>query len=254
MFSAMIRFSLRHGLLIVVLAILVIGYGLYTVVHLPVDVFPDLNRPRVTVMTEVPGMAPEEVESLVTLPIESVMNGAMGTVAVRSSSGVGLSIVNVEFDWDTDIYRARQTVTEKLSLVSDQLPPGLTPQLTPISSMMGQIMIIGLRSRTGETSPMELRTSADWIIRPRLQQISGVAQVMIIGGERKQFQVLIDPASLLTYGVTLKEIETALENSDSSVTGGYIDTLGPEEYLVRGLGRITSIEDLSGLVVKIRNG
>ena len=254
MLNAIIRFSLRHGLLIAAVAILVVGYGAVTIRHLPVDVFPDLSRPRVTLMTEVPGMAPEEVESLVTIPIESAMNGAMGTVAVRSASGVGLSIVNVEFDWGTDVYRSRQTVAEKLSLVLDQLPPGVTPQLTPVSSMMGQIMIVGLRSTTGETSPMELRTRADWVIRPRLQQIPGVAQVMVIGGERKQFQVLINPAALLTYGVTVEEIEAALENSDSSVTGGYIDTLGPNEYLVRGLGRITSIEDLAKLVVKIRDG
>ena len=254
MLNAIIRFSLRHGLLIVACAVMVVGYGLHTLWQLPVDVFPDLGRPRVTIMTDAPGMAPEEVEQLITIPLESLMNGAMDAVTVRSSSGAGLSVVNVEFNWGTDILRARQTVSERMSMMAGQLPAGVTPQLAPVSSMMSQVMIFGLRSETGETSPMQLRTLADRVIVTRLRQVPGVSQVMTIGGQRRQFQVLPDPATMLAVGVTLGEIETALENCDSSVTGGYIDTLGPEEYLVRGLGRIASIDDLGKLVVKIRDG
>ncbi len=254
MLNTIIRFSLRHRLLIAAIAVLIVGYGTYIARTLPIDVFPDLNRPRVTVMTEAGGMAPEEVEAMLTIPIESVMNGAMGVQTVRSASGVGMSIVTVEFDWGTDIYIARQTVNERLALVAERIPSNLSPQLTPISSIMGQILMIGIRSETGETSPMELRTLADWVITPRIQKIAGISQVMQIGGERKQFQVLINPASMLTYGVTLAEIESVLEQSDSSVTGGYIDSLGPNEYLVRGLGRIQNISDLQKLVVTIRDG
>ncbi|MDD3469151.1 MAG: efflux RND transporter permease subunit [Thermoguttaceae bacterium] len=254
MLNTIIRFSLRHRLLIAAIAVLIVGYGTYIAKTLPIDVFPDLNRPRVTVMTEAGGMAPEEVEAMITIPIESVMNGAMGVQTVRSASGVGMSIVTVEFDWGTDIYIARQTANERLALAAERIPSNLSPQLTPISSIMGQILMIGIRSETGETSPMELRTLADWVVTPRIQKIAGISQVMQIGGERKQFQVLINPASMLTYGVTLAEIESVLEQSDSSVTGGYIDSLGPNEYLVRGLGRIQNISDLQKLVVTIRDG
>ena len=170
MLNTIIRFSLRHRLLIAAIAVLIVGYGTYIARTLPIDVFPDLNRPRVTVMTEAGGMAPEEVEAMITIPIESVMNGAMGVQAVRSASGVGMSIVTVEFDWGTDIYIARQTVNERLALVAERIPSNLSPQLTPISSIMGQILMIGIRSETGEASPMELRTLADWVITPRIQK------------------------------------------------------------------------------------
>lgn len=254
MLNAVIRFALHHRLLIVAAALLVVGYGGWQLYHLPIDVLPDLNRPRVTVMTEVPGMAPEEVEVLITFPLEAALNGATGVQAVRSSSGVGLSVVNVEFNWGTDIYIDRQIVAEKLSLVADRMPEGVKPQLAPISSIMGQIMIVGMWSEGDKTSPMEVRTLADWVVRQRLLTIPGVSQVLPMGGERKQFQVLVNPDSMLTYGVNLHEIEAALQKSNSNVTGGYLDGQGPNEFLVRSLGRLQSVEDLRKLVVKIRSG
>jgi CzcA family heavy metal efflux pump len=254
MLNAIIRFSLQHRLLVIAAALFVLGYGGWQLYLLPIDVFPDLNRPRVTVMTEAPGMAPEEVEARITIPLESALNGATGVQAVRSSSGIGLSVVNVEFNWGTDIYVDRQIVAEKISLVADRMPQGVKPQLAPISSIMGQIMIVGMWSEGNKTSPLELRTLADWVVRQRLLTVPGVSQVLPMGGGRKQFQVLVNPDSMLSFGVNLHEIESALEKSNSNVTGGYLDGQGPDEFLVRSLGRIQSVEDLSKLVVKIRSG
>lgn len=254
MLNAVIRFALHHRLLVLASAILVLGYGGWQLYHLPIDVFPDLNRPRVTVMTEAPGMAPEEVEALITFPLEAALNGATGVQAVRSASGVGISVVNVEFNWGTDIYVDRQIVAEKLSLIADRMPAGVTPQLAPISSIMGQIMIVGIWSEGNKTSPMELRTLADWVIRQRLLTIPGVSQVFAMGGSLKQFQVLVNPDAMLSYGVNLQEIEAALAKSNGNVTGGYLDGQGPSELLVRAIGRVGSVEDLRKLVVKIRGG
>jgi HME family heavy-metal exporter len=254
MLNAIIRFSLQHRLLVIAAALLVLGYGGWQLYHRPIDVLPDLNRPRVSVMTEVPGMAPEEVEARITIPLEAALNGATGVQTVRSSSGVGLSVVNVEFNWGTDIYIDRQIVAEKLSLVTNRMPQGVKPQLAPISSIMGQIMIVGMWSEGNKTSPLEIRTLADWVVRQRLLTIPGVSQVLPMGGGRKQFQVLVNPDSMLSFGVNLHEIEAALEKSNSNVTGGYLDGQGPNEFLVRSLGRIQSVEDLRKLVVKIRSG
>jgi HME family heavy-metal exporter len=254
MLNAVIRFALHQRMLVIAVALFVTGYGTYLALNTPIDVFPDLNRPRVVVMTEAPGMAPEEVEALITFPIETTLNGANGVEAVRSSSGVGISVIYVEFDFGTDIYNDRQVVTERLQLVQDRLPEGVRPQLAPISSIMGQILMLGMWSQDGKTEPLELRTLADWAVRQRLLTIPGVAQVFTMGGGRKQFQVLVDPDSLVRYGVGLDDVKAAVVASNENATGGYLDQQGPNELLVRALGRIQSIEDLKQVVVTIREG
>lgn len=249
MLNTIIRLSLRFRVLTIVIALVLMVYGSWVLFHLPIDVFPDLNRPRVTILTEAPGLAPEEVETLITFPLESVLNGASGVQTVRSSSGVGLSVVYVEFDWGTDIYVDRQIVAEKIALAADRMPQGVRPQLAPISSIMGQIVIVGMYSEDGTTDPLEVRTLADWVVRQRLLTIPGVAQVVTMGGGRKQFQVLVDPEQLIKYDVTLEEVESALRASNANATGGYLNQ-GAEELLVRSLGRVQSIADLESVVIK----
>ncbi|MFM7035107.1 MAG: efflux RND transporter permease subunit [Planctomycetia bacterium] len=249
MLDAIIRNALRYRLVTIVLALVVLVYGGLTLWYLPIDVFPDLNRPRVTVMTEAPGLAPEEVETLVTFPLESVLNGATGVQAVRSASGVGLSVIQIEFAWGTDIYVDRQIVAEKIAVALDRMPKGIRPQLAPISSIMGQVMHVGMWSEGGATPHMEVRTLADWVVRQRLLTIPGVAQVVTMGGGRKQFQVLVGPELLLRYGLTLHDVEAAVQASNSNATGGYLNQ-GGNELLVRSLGRIQSIRDLESVVVK----
>lgn len=254
MLNAVIRFALQQRLLVIAISVFLVAFGAWQTMRMPIDVFPDLNRPRVVIMTEALGMAPEEVESLITFPIETTMNGANGVEAVRSSSGVGISVVYVEFAYGTDIYTDRQIVAERMQMVQDRLPQGIQPQLAPISSIMGQILMLGMWSDDSKTSPLELRTSADWVVRQRLLTIPGVSQVFTMGGERKQFQVLVDPEAMTRLGVTLEQVEQAVRKSNENGTGGYLDRQGPSELLVRSLGRITSLAELEMLPVTIRDG
>ncbi|MGQ0597579.1 efflux RND transporter permease subunit [Aquabacterium sp.] len=253
MFDFLIHSSLKQRLIVLVVSMLLVLYGVLTVRQMPVDVFPDLNKPTVTLMSEAGGMAPEEVEQLVTLPVESGMNGMPGVTRVRSVSGIGLSVVNVEFDWGTDIYRNRQQVSERLNLVRDQLPPGIVPQLGPISSIMGEIMLIALPADPAQVSPMQVREYADWVMRPRLLTIPGVAQVIPIGGEVRQYRVELKPEQLLAQGVEREKLATALQDFGANTSGGFLEANG-REYLIRQIGRTSRIEDLQNLVVTVRNG
>ncbi|AWN36170.1 efflux RND transporter permease subunit [Methylobacterium radiodurans] len=246
MFTLLVTQSLRNRLLVLALAAVLVAYGAFTLTRLPVDVFPDLNRPTVTVMTEAEGLAPQEVEQLVSFPLETQMNGLPGVARVRSVSGVGLSVVYVEFDWGTDIYRNRQQVAERLAMVRPQLPPNVTPMMGPISSIMGQIVMVAL---TGDTvSPMQLREIADFTIRPRLLSIPGVAQVIPMGGEVRQFRVAPQPTALRALGVTHAQLETALAQFGTNTGGGFTDQYA-REYLIRNLGRTMNLDDLRNMVV-----
>ena len=249
MLNKLILFSLKNRLLVVSLAALIMVYGVFTLVKLPVDVLPDLNRPRVTIFLEANGMAPEEIETQVNLPVETQLNGAPGVEVVRSVASPGLGMVFVEFDWNTDVYRARQLTAEKIQGV--QLPNGITPQMGPISSIMGQIMMIAITSDT--TSPADLRTLADFTIRRRLLSVKGVSQVIPIGGERLQYQVLISSDRLRQYNLSINDVDNALQLTNLNTTGGFIDNKG-SEVLIRNIGRANTLEDLKSTVVANRNG
>ena len=333
--NGVIRFALHNRMLVAAMSVFLLLYGGWQMMQLPIDVFPNLNRPRVVIMTEAPGLAPEEVETLVSFPIETALNGASGVQDVRSTSGVGLSVIYIEFDWGTDIYNDRQIVAERLAVVAEQLPEGVKPQLAPISSIMGQIIMTGMLSETNEktflfeipsvadesiamlnserappaileqfgqfesqlsrdldirmeirnekwmigdratdrwyaiiatpdkpnslevhrrTSPLQMRTMADWVVRQQMLTVPGVSQVFVMGGDRMQYQVLIDPDKLLKFGVTIHDVEEALSMSNANATGGYLDEQGPNEFLVRALGRIESIDELRRIVITYRDG
>ena len=247
-----IRFSLNNRLVVLVGALLLMTAGIYVSLRMEVDVFPDLNAPTVAVMTEAKGMAPEEVERLVTFPIETAVNGATDVRRVRSSSTTGFSVVWVEFDWGTDIYRARQIVSEKLAALGESLPDNVgNPTLGPQSSILGELMIVGL---TADTTPLqELRTLADWTLRPRLLSVGGVAQVTVMGGDIKEYQILLDPERMKHYGVGLNEVIAVARDMNRNASGGVLYEFG-NEYIVRGILSTNRAEELARAVVKNVNG
>ena len=246
--NGIIRFSLNNRMVILVIAVLCLVAGIYSTMHTEVDVFPDLNAPTVVVMTEAEGMAPEEVERLVTFPIETAVNGATNVRRVRSSSATGFSIVNIEFDWGTDIYKARQIVSEKIAMVGADLPENVgNPTLGPQASILGELMIIGLTADT--TSMQDLRTIADWTIRPRLLSTGGVAQVAVMGGDIKEYQILMDPGKMRRHGVSMDEVIYAVKGMNQNASGGTLYEYG-NEYIVRGLLSTNEIDELKKAVVK----
>lgn len=246
--NGIIRFSLNNRMVILVIAVLCLVAGIYSTMHTEVDVFPDLNAPTVVVMTEAEGMAPEEVERLVTFPIETAVNGATNVRRVRSSSATGFSIVNIEFDWGTDIYKARQIVSEKIAMVGADLPENVgNPTLGPQASILGELMIIGLTADT--TSMQDLRTIADWTIRPRLLSTGGVAQVAVMGGDIKEYQILMDPGKMRRHGISMDEVIYAVKGMNQNASGGTLYEYG-NEYIVRGLLSTNDIDELKKAVVK----
>lgn len=260
MLNKIISFSLHNRLLVVVASVLLIVFGSYIATRMDIDVFPDLTAPTVVVLTEAHGMAPEEVEKLVTFPIETSVNGATNVRRVRSSSSAGISIVWVEFEWGTDIFQARQIVNEKIIAIGEKLPQGAgTPTMAPQSSIMGEIMLIGLTTgndstdKAQVTSQMDLRTIADWTIRPRLLASGGVAQVMVIGGEFKQYQILASPQKMHHYNVSLSELLQAAREANDNSSGGFMNEYN-NEYIIKGIGRTSDVEEIGRSVIKSNNG
>jgi HME family heavy-metal exporter len=253
MFDKLINFSIQNKLIVIISAIILMLYGIFNAQKLPIDVLPDLNRPTVTIMTEASGLAPEEVESQVTIPLERSLSGISGLVRLRSVSGVGLSIIYLEFDWDSDIYRQRQFVSERLVTIGSSLPHGFEPMMTPITSIMGEIMLIGVSTDAPDITPMTLRTIAEWTIKPRLLSISGIAQITAMGGEVKQFQVFAEPSLLSNYKLTLTDVENSLKDFAKNTTGGFIDQ-GSQEWLIRHIGLTTDPAELRKTLVKYHSG
>ena len=253
MFDKLIRLSLRQRILVVCLAILLLVGGMGTVLRMPVDVLPDLNRPVVTIMTEAHGLAPEEVEPLVSFPIEASMNGAPGVERVRSASSAGLSIVWVEFSWGVEMMRARQIVAEKLQAAQAKLPQDARPGMAPISSIMGEVMLLSLASKSGKTSPMELRSLAEWVVRPRLLATRGVSQIVPIGGGIQQLQVLTHPERLAQFGITLDALAESVRDSNRNTAGGFLQE-SSRESVVRIMGRARTSADIANTVITQHDG
>lgn len=254
MLNTLIRFSLRHRPLILMLALVTLWFGYQTLTQLPVEVLPDMTKPTVTILTEAPGLAPEEVEILVTQRLEAAVQGIGGLDRLRSNSDVGLSLIFAEFAWGTDIYRARQLVQERMQSVLSTLPTEAKPGLTPVSSLMGEILLVGLRcskkpGEPGYIAPVDLRTMADWTLRRRLQSIKGIAEVLTIGGGVRQIQVQPDPNRLVSYGVSLTELEETVNRAAGNATSGFLQA-GPKEIMVRNLGMTTNLDELAKTVIK----
>ena len=253
MFKWLLHNSLANRLLVLITSAVLMAYGAFTLSRTPVDVFPDLNKPTVTIMTEAGGMAAEEVEQLITFPLETATNGLPGVESVRSTSSAGLSFLYVTFNWDTDIYRARQLVSERLNAMEQALPNGVTPRMGPISSIMGEIMQIAIPIDLQKISQMAVREYADWVLRPRLLSIPGVAQIIPIGGEVRQFQVQPNTARMSDLGITFDQLEAALRGYSTNTSGGFLELNG-REYLIRNLGRTSRLDDLRSLAVTAKNG
>ena len=253
MFKWLLENSLANRLLVLIASAVLMAYGAFTLSRAPVDVFPDLNKPTVTLMTEAGGMAAEETEQLITFPLETTMNGLPGVESVRSVSSAGLSFIYVTFDWSTDIFRARQMVSERLSSMEEGLPAGVVPRMGPISSIMGEIMQVAIPIDVAKTSPMAVREYADWVLRPRLMAIPGVAQVIPIGGEVRQFQVQPDTVRMADLGITHEQLSGALKGFSSNSSGGFLELNG-REYLIRNLARTSRLEDLQHLALTAKNG
>ena len=253
MFKWLLDNSLSNRLLVIIASLVLMAYGAFTLSQTPVDVFPDLNKPTVTIMTEAGGLASEEVEQLITFPLETTMNGLPGVESVRSVSSAGLSFIYVTFDWKTEIFRARQMVSERLSAMEEGLPAGVIPRMGPISSIMGEIMQIAIPIDAAKVSPMAVREYADWVLRPRLMAIPGVAQVIPIGGEVRQFQVQPNTTRMAELGITHDQLEAALKGYSSNTSGGVLELNG-REYLIRNIGRTSRLDDLKNLALTAKNG
>ena len=253
MFKWLLENSLANRLLVLATAAVLMAYGAFTLSRTPVDVFPDLNKPTVTLMAEAGGMAAQEVEQLITFALETAMNGLPGVESVRSTSSAGLSFVYVTFDWSVDIFRARQMVAERLAAMEEALPPGITPTMGPVSSIMGEIMQVAIPIDLARTTPMAVREYADWVLRPRLLAIPGVAQVIPIGGEVRQFQVQPDTARMAQLGITHEQLTAALKGFSANTSGGFLELNG-REYLIRHLGQTTRLQDLQNLALAAPNG
>jgi HME family heavy-metal exporter len=253
MFKWLLENSLANRLLVLIAGAVLMAYGAFTLTRTPVDVFPDLNKPTVTIMTEAGGMAAEEVEQLITFPLETTMNGLPGVESIRSTSSAGLSFLYVTFNWDTEIFRARQLVSERLSAMEEGLPAGMQPRMGPISSIMGEIMQIAIPVDPQKISPMAVREYADWVLRPRLLSIPGVAQIIPIGGEVRQFQVQPNTARMSELGISLDQLESALRGFSANTSGGFLELNG-REYLIRNLGRTSRLDDLRNLGIAAKNG
>ncbi len=249
MLNRIIAFSLKNRLLVVIAALLVAGYGIYTALRMPIDVLPDLNRPTVTIMAEAHAMVPEDVERLVTRPLEQVLNGATGVTRVRSSSGLGLAVIYVEFGWDTEIFRNRQVVQEKLQLAQSKLPPDVQVQMAPIASIMGQIQLVGFQSKSGRTDISTIRALVDQNVKPRLMSVNGIAQIVSIGGAPRQMQIVVDTDKLRIFGATLEEVAEAVRDANLNASGGFLN-IGAKGPVITVTGRVELESQIANAVVR----
>ncbi|MGB0293179.1 MAG: efflux RND transporter permease subunit, partial [Luteolibacter sp.] len=252
MLNRLIQFSLSQRPLILAFALVVFILGLKTASELPVEVLPDLTKPTVTILTEAPGFSPEEVETLVTIPLENSLMGVTGVTRLRSVNDIGLSLVFIEFDWGTDIYQARQFVQERLAGASESLPESVSPYMTPVASLMGNIMLVGLVDPTGTTETRDLRSLADWTVAKRLQSIPGIAEVLSMGGGIKQLQVQPNPDKMLAMGIQYEDLRSATANAVSNSTGGFL-TESSQEIMVRNLAMTSDLEAIGNTVVTHMN-